>query len=47
MHCITPRNQLYVYEVDGVPFIDWLTAYAAGEAVTSVHCQDCKQTYSE
>lgn len=44
LHCITPRNQFYSYEVNGVRFVDWIAAYAKGEAVETIHCEGCKRT---
>lgn len=41
VHTILGDNLLYTLEVDGVPFIDWLTDYVAGDEVDDVVCTDC------
>ena len=40
-HTILLRDSLYTLEVEGVPFLDWLTAFLAGEDVDDVSCVDC------
>lgn len=41
-HTILGRPALYTLEVDGTPFLEWLTAYAEGEDVPDVTCTgDC------
>ena len=33
---------MYDLEVEGVPFIDWLTDFVAGDGVGDVVCVDCQ-----
>ena len=40
-HTILGRPEMYTQEVEGIAFIDWLTAVIKGEPVDDVHCQDC------
>ena len=40
-HGILPRDSLYTLEVEGVSFLDWLTALVSGEDVDDVTCIDC------
>ena len=40
-HTILFRDLLYSQEVEGVAFLDWLTAFLGGTDVDDVHCQDC------
>ena len=40
-HGILPRDSLYTLEVEGVSFLDWLTALVSGEDVDDVLCTDC------
>ena len=40
-HTILFRNLLYTQEVEGVAFLDWLTAFLAGTDVDDVACVDC------
>jgi hypothetical protein len=40
-HTILTSDALYELEVEGVPFLDWLTRYLAGEDVEDVRCVDC------
>ena len=40
-HTILLRDSLYTLEVEGVPLLDWLTAFLAGEEVDDVSCVDC------
>ena len=40
-HGILPRDSLYTLEVEGVSFLDWLTALVSGEDVDDVTCTDC------
>ncbi|MET0489386.1 MAG: pectin acetylesterase-family hydrolase [Acidimicrobiales bacterium] len=42
VHTILGDNAMYTLEVDGVPFIDWLTAYVEGDEVDDVVCTDCQ-----
>lgn len=42
-HCLTVSNEMYDFAADGVRFIDWLAALAAGEPVEDVMCTgDCQ-----
>jgi hypothetical protein len=41
MHVISSRPQFYTKEVNGVRFVDWIAALAAGEAIEDVLCTDC------
>lgn len=40
-HTILVNDALYTLSVEGVAFIDWLTALADGEPVDDVHCAVC------
>lgn len=40
-HTILGRSEMYALEVDGTAFIDWLTAFLAGEPVGDVRCRNC------
>ena len=40
-HTILFRDLLYTQEVEGVAFLDWLTAFLQGEDVDDVACVDC------
>jgi len=40
-HTILWLDEMYSLEVEGVAFVDWLTAVIAGEDVDDVICQDC------
>jgi len=40
-HTILFRDLLYTQEVEGVAFLDWLTAFLAGADVDDVSCEDC------
>lgn len=42
MHCITPRPDFYQRTVNGVRFVEWVTALAQGQDVTSVRCDTCE-----
>jgi hypothetical protein len=42
VHTILGDDLMYTLEVDGVPFIDWLTAFAAGDEVDDVACTACE-----
>ena len=41
-HTILGRADLYEEEIGGERFVDWLTAFLAGEEVDDVHCDDCE-----
>lgn len=41
-HTILGRPELYDEEIDGERFVDWLTAFLAGDEVDDVHCEDCE-----
>lgn len=41
LHTILRSPETYTYAADGVRFIDWLTALAAGEEVGDATCVDC------
>jgi hypothetical protein len=41
LHTILALPEFYTYAVDGVRFVDWITAYAAGEEVENMVCTDC------
>jgi len=41
LHTVLRIKKMYTLTVEGVPFIDWLNAYVAGEDVPDVHCKDC------
>jgi hypothetical protein len=41
-HTILGKDDLYREEIDGERFIDWLTAFLAGDEVDDVHCEDCE-----
>ncbi|MCU0268344.1 MAG: pectinacetylesterase family protein [Acidimicrobiales bacterium] len=40
-HTILLSDAVYTLEVGGVPFLDWLTRFQAGEDVADVRCTDC------
>ncbi len=40
-HTILGQAGMYDLEVEGVAFIDWLTAFLAGEEVGDVRCRNC------
>ena len=40
-HTIMGRAEMYVLEVEGVRYVDWLTDFIAGEAIDDVVCTDC------
>ena len=46
-HTILRTELFYLYEVEGVRFVDWISAYAAGEMVEDVQCDiesgDCQE----
>jgi len=42
VHTILGDDAMYSLEVDGVPFIGWLTDYVAGDDVEDVVCTDCE-----
>jgi hypothetical protein len=42
-HCILPLARFYTYGVEGVSFRAWIDALAKGEAVESLHCDDCSE----
>lgn len=42
VHCITPSDAFYDYQVNGVRLADWVAELAAGEEVESVTCDDCE-----
>ena len=41
LHCILPRAEFYTYSANGVRFVDWVAALAAGQGVNNVACTDC------
>ncbi len=47
VHCLTPRAEFYEYEVNGVRLVDWVAAYAQGEDVETIHCENCERVYQE
>ena len=40
-HTILGQSEMYTLEVEGTAFIDWLTAFLAGEPVGDVRCRNC------
>lgn len=40
-HTILGQTFFYTQEVEGVAFIDWITALANGDPVADVHCAEC------
>lgn len=40
-HTVLATPGFYTYSADGVRFLDWFTAWLAGEPVANVRCQDC------
>lgn len=42
-HTILGTDGFYDEEVDGERFVDWLTAFLAGDEVDDVHCTDCEK----
>ncbi len=42
VHCITPRDDFYKREVNGVKFTDWLNALINDQPWASVMCKDCE-----
>lgn len=42
-HCILGRDNFYTYAADGVRLVEWVSAYARGEMVESIHCDNCDQ----
>lgn len=40
-HTILGQPEMYNLEVEGTAFIDWLTAFLAGESVGDVRCRNC------
>jgi len=40
-HTIMGRARMYVLEVAGVRYVDWLTSSIAGEAIGDVVCTNC------
>jgi hypothetical protein len=47
LHCITPRPEFYTYETNSVRFVDWISAYAQGETVETIHCENCDRFYND
>lgn len=43
LHTILTLPEFYTYAVDGVRFVDWITAFAAGEEVENMVCTDCAE----
>lgn len=43
VHTIMGRPQFYAYQVHGLRFVDWVAAFAAGEAVEDVVCSECDE----
>lgn len=41
LHTILRSPEFYTYAVDGMRFVDWVTALATGETVTDMTCTDC------
>ena len=41
LHTILRRPEFYTYEVDGVRFVDWVSALVNGEDVSDVMCDVC------
>jgi hypothetical protein len=41
-HCVTPLDDFYTYQVDGVRLRDWVADLAAGSPVENVQCTDCE-----
>ncbi|MBZ0275305.1 MAG: pectinacetylesterase family protein [Anaerolineae bacterium] len=41
LHTILRRPEFYTYAVQGIRFVDWVTALANGEPVENVTCSDC------
>ena len=35
-HCVTPREEFYTLEQNGLRFVEWLSMYLAGETNASV-----------
>jgi hypothetical protein len=40
-HTVLSDGTFYTEQVNGQPFLDWLTRLVAGEPVEDVHCKDC------
>ncbi len=40
-HTILWKDELYTYEVDGISYLDWMTAFVSGEDVDDVVCSTC------
>ncbi len=43
VHTILGGPHFYTYQVDGVRFVDWVAALAAGEDVESISCTECEE----
>ena len=43
LHTILGRPEFYSYQVNGTSLRDWVAALVNGEAITDVHCSDCRQ----
>jgi len=43
VHTILGLPEFYIYQVNGVRFVDWITALAAGEPVENVTCTECDE----
>ena len=41
-HTVLSKDEVYTEEVDGVRFIDWLTALVDGRPIDDVHCTECE-----
>ncbi len=42
-HTILTGDAMYSLEVEGVPFIEWLTSFVAGETPEDVRCVECEK----
>jgi hypothetical protein len=42
-HCITPYDELYSYQVNGQPVVDWVADIVNGERPRTLNCLNCNE----
>lgn len=43
LHCITPYDELYTYQVNGQPVVDWVAGIVNGERPRTLNCSACNE----
>ncbi|MBL8163861.1 MAG: hypothetical protein JNJ61_17875 [Anaerolineae bacterium] len=42
-HCITPYDEMYSYQVNGQPLVDWVAGVVNGERPRTLNCLSCNE----